>query len=91
MLAAYPLEAPVVAQWGYDMQEGDDVILRIEIGPANRTGDLLVNVVIADDGNDNGDRVRSSFLTNYPQLEAFRMDIAKLMDGEISEAVLEGQ
>jgi hypothetical protein len=94
-LADYPLspEAPVVGQWGYEMQEGEDLILRIEITPANKTGDLLVRVEIADDLHDPGprDRVRSSFLTNYPQLESFRSDIAKLMDGEISEAVLTGR
>jgi hypothetical protein len=94
-LFAYPLppEAPVVAQWGYDMQEGEDLILRIEITPANKTGDLLVRVEIADDLQDRGprDRVRSSFITNYTQLESFRSEIAKLMDREISEAVLTGR
>jgi len=93
-LAAYPLspEAPVVGQWGYEKQDGEDLILRIEITPANKTGDLLVRVEIADDLQEPPrDRVRSSFLTNYPQLESFRSDIAKLMDGEVSEAVLTGR
>ena len=92
-LSSYPLEASVVAQWGYNMQEGDDLILRLEIAPANLTGDLLVTVEIADDLQDHGgsDRVKSSFLTNYPQLESFRLAIDKLMDGEVSEAVLQGQ
>jgi hypothetical protein len=94
-LAAYPISqvAPVTAQWGYEMQEGEDLILRVEIAPANKTGDLLVRVEIADDLHDQGprDRVRASFLTNYPQLESFRSDITKLMVGEVSEAVLTGR
>jgi hypothetical protein len=94
-LAAYPLssDAPVIGQWGYEMQEGEDLILRIEITPANKTGDLRVCVEIADDIQDQGppDRVRCSFITNYPELGAFRSDIAKLLDGEVSEAVLTGR
>jgi hypothetical protein len=94
LLAAYPIspEAPIMVQWGYETLEGEDLILRIEIAPANRTGDLLVRVEIADDLPDHGprDRVRASFLTNYPQLESFRSGIAKLMEGAVSEAVLTG-
>jgi hypothetical protein len=91
-LAAYPIadEAPVAAQWGYDMQEGDDLILRIEIAPANKTGDLIVRVEIADDHAPQN-RVRSSFLTNYPDLESFRSGIAALMDGRVAEAALTGR
>lgn len=91
-LATYPLVAPVTAKWGYRMQEGEDLILSVEIGPANRRGDLFVRVEIVDDLHDHGhrDRVRSSFQTNYPQLETFRREIAQVMDGKATEAVLEG-
>ena len=93
-LTTYPITVsmPVVAQWGYDMQEGEDLILRIEVAPANMTGDLSIYVEIADDTHDQGprERVRCSFLTNYPQVEGFSSAIAKLMDGDTSEAILAG-
>lgn len=91
-LAAFPIEvgAPIVAQWGYEMQEGDDLILRIEIAPADSLGNLKVRFEIADD-NAAEDRVRGSFLTNYPEIDAFRMEIAKMMDNETEEAVLTGR
>ena len=59
-LKTYPIPAsvPIVAQWGYNMQEGEDLILRIEVGPSNRTGDLRVEVEIADDTHDHGPRER---------------------------------
>jgi hypothetical protein len=94
-LKTYPIQAssPIAAQWGYEMQEGDDLILRIEVAPANATGDLRVSVEIADDTHDYGprERVRCSFLTNYPQVEGFSSAIAQLMDGDRSEAILEGR
>lgn len=91
-LAAFPIssDTPIVAQWGFDMQEGDDLILRIEIAPANRRGDLTVRFEIADEYEPR-DRTRASFLTNYPDVDAFRSEIAKLMDRELDEAVLKGQ
>jgi hypothetical protein len=91
-LAAFPLtaDAPVVAQWGFNMQEGDDLILRIEIAPANSRGDLVVRYEVADDYEPR-ERVRASFRTNYPDLDAFRLDIAKLVKNETDEAVLTGR
>lgn len=91
-LAEYPIaeDAPVGAQWGYDMQQGDNLILRIEVAPANKRGDLVVRFEVADD-YEAQNRVRGSFLTNYPDLDAFRLGIAKLMDSEIEEAVLIGR
>jgi len=85
-----PKDAPIVAQWGLDQLEGDDLILRIEIAPANRRGDLAVRFEIADDYEPQ-ERVRASFRTNYPELTAFRDDIAKLVKNEIQEAVLVGK
>lgn len=91
-LAVYPInkENPVVAQWGYDMQTGDDLILRIEVVPADKRGNLVVRFEVADD-DDTRNRVRGSFLTTYPDLDSFRLGIAKLMDNVIEEAVLTGR
>ncbi len=90
-LSIYPitLDAPLSAEWGYEMQKGDDLMLSVEVSPKNTTGDLLVRVVVAD-FDDPTKRVRTSFVTNYPDLEAFRLAIAQLMNREIEEAVLEG-
>lgn len=90
-LSAYPIieEAPVIAQWGYEMQEGNDVIIRIAIAPKNKTGDLSVAVVIADD-HDQLQRLTASFRTGYAAIDLFRRDIAKLMNREADEAVLHG-
>ena len=91
-LGTYPIsaDAPLAAQWGYNMQEGDDLILKVEIAPANASGDLKVAVEIADDNN-RSNRVRTSFTTNYPDLLSFQSQIAQLMTGEIDEAVLSGR
>jgi len=66
-LATFPIEAdtPIAVQWGYDMQEGNDLTLSIVIAPLNRTGDLAVRVEIADD-HEPAQRVRACFVTNYP-------------------------
>lgn len=90
-LSAFPITAdhPIVAQWGYEMQMGDDLILRIEIVPANKRGDLAVHFEVADYAPPRN-RARGSFTTNYPDLEAFRADIAVLMDREAEVAILVG-
>lgn len=91
-LGAYPITAdqPVVAQWGFNLQEGDDLILRLEIAPANTRGDLGVRFEIADD-YEPCNRVRGWFMTNYPELAAFRDSIVRLMNREVEEAILAGQ
>lgn len=91
-LGAYPIpeESPAIAQWGYEMQQGDDVIIRITIGAKNKTGDLLVSVVIADD-HDQAQRLCGSFVTDYAAMESFRLDIARMMVDGGHEAVLYGQ
>lgn len=91
-LDVFPItaEKPVSVQWGFNMQEGDDLILRFQIAPTNTRGDLVVRFEIADDYEPQN-RVRGWFLTNYPDLDAFRVGIALLMNGEVAEAVLAGQ
>ena len=72
------------------MQEGDDLMVSVEIGPDNPRGDLRVRVELAD-YNEPTERLRTSFLINYPDLEDFRLSIAKLMDRQADEAVLLGR
>jgi hypothetical protein len=90
-LSAYPIstEKPVVAQWGYEQQEGDDLTVRIEIGPKDSLGELVARVEIADD-HEPSMRVRAAFRTGYPALEMFQRDITKLMAGELDVATLLG-
>ncbi len=80
----------VVAQWGFDMQEGDDLKLRLEVVPADKRGNLFLRFEIADD-DEPEDRARGRFITNYPDVDAFRREIAGLMKNEVEEAVLNGR
>lgn len=91
-LDIYPILAdrPIAAQWGFDMQEGDDLILRLEISAHDTRGNLRVEFELADD-YDPQHRVKGSFLTNYPEIDAFRIGIARMMDRETNQAVLNGQ
>ena len=72
------------------MQDGDDLILSVEISPDNPRGDLRVRAEIADE-NEPSERLRTSFVTNYPEIENFRLRIAKLLEREADEAVLVGR
>ena len=91
-LSALPItpDHPIVAQWGYGMQVGDDLILRLEIASAKKRGDIAVHFELADHDVPRR-RARGCFATNYPYLEAFRADIALLMDRKAEEATLVGQ
>lgn len=91
-LSTYPISpsAPLSAAWGYEPWEGDALVVSIEIAPANGRGDLGVKVALRDH-TDATECLRTSFITNYPDLEVFRLAIANLMDGKIDEAVLLGR
>jgi hypothetical protein len=91
-LRTYPIpaEAPLSGAWGYEPWEGDALVVNIQIAPANRRGDLKVSVDLAD-YVDAAERLRTSFLTNYPELEAFSASIDRLMKREVAEAVLPGR
>ncbi len=91
-LAVFPIsaDAPVIGQWGFNYQEGDDLIIRVGIAPADPRGNLRVSFEIADQDEPRS-RVRAWFLTNYPDVETFRAQITALMDHEIGEAVLVGR
>jgi hypothetical protein len=78
-----------LVQWGYEGLEGDDLIVRIEIGPKDSLGELIARVEIADH-NEPWKRIRTCFRTGYPALEMFQRDIAKLMACEAEVAILLG-
>lgn len=90
-LSVYPIkeDSPVVAQWGFEMQQGNDLILRFEISPADKRGNLVMRFEVADDHKPHN-RARGMFQTNYPNLDAFRVSIAQLMYNQIEEAILMG-
>lgn len=90
-LSIYPvkIDEPLMAQWGYDDQRADNLIIRIKIAPKNSLGELVADIEIADE-NERWKRVRTSFRTGYPALEMFQRDIARLMAGEAEVAVLIG-
>ncbi len=95
-LNAYPIahDAPIRGAWGYEPWEGDALVVSIEIGAADKRGNLLVKVRLRDHTEmgegEPTECLRTSFLTQYPQLEAFRLDIAKLMDRKAERAKLLG-
>jgi hypothetical protein len=91
-LAAFSIspDAPIVAQWGYNAQEGEDLIIRVEIAPADLRGNLRVSFGIAD-LHETQNRLRSAFLTNHPDVLAFSRQVAELMDGKLIEAILQGR
>ena len=96
-LSAFPIppDKPLKAEWEATRLDNHvpvdrAMIIGVKIGPANLTGDLLVRVEITDD-DDWSRRVCTSFLTNYPDLEAFGRSIANLMDRRVDKAILRGQ
>ena len=91
-LRQYPIlpDSPVKGQWGFEMQEGDDLILSMEVAPANSTGDLGVHVALADH-IDREHRLRTSFLTNYAELASFASALSAVMARSADEAVLVGR
>ena len=96
-LSTYPIppEAPLKAEWGYEPWEGDALVISVEIAPAGGRGDLSVKVWLRDHTEmgegEPSECLRTSFITNYPDLEAFRLAIANLMNGKADEAQLLGR
>lgn len=95
-LSTYPIptEAPLKAEWGYEPWEGDALVVSVEIAPAGKRGDLAVKVWLRDytemGEGEPFECLRTSFITHYPELEGFRLEIANLMDGKADEAKLLG-
>ena len=95
-LVAYPIapEAPIKGEWGYEPWEGDALVVSIEITAADKRDNLSVKVWLREHTEmgegEPSEWLCTSFLTQYPELESFRLDIAKLMDGKAEEAKLLG-
>lgn len=96
-LSTFPITsaAPLKAEWGYEPWEGDALVVSVEIAPADKRGNILVKVGLRDH-TEMGEGpptecLRTSFLTHYSELEAFRLGIADLMDGKADEATLTGR
>lgn len=95
-LSTYPVqpEAPLKAEWGYEPWKGNALVVSIEIAPAGKRGDLAVKVWLRDHTEmgegEPSECVRTTFFTHYPELEAFRCEIASLMGGKAEEAKLLG-
>lgn len=92
-LATYPIlpEEPVTGSWGYKPWEGDSLVVSVEIAPADTRGNLQVKVWLRDlDDGPPSACIRTSFITNYPELEAFRTAIAGMMNREADTAALVG-
>lgn len=75
-LSAFPIPAqqPAVLQLGYNDCEGDDLILGVEITPADGSGHLRVRVEVAD-MYEQRDRLRVSFQTTYSEVDIFRSSL----------------
>jgi hypothetical protein len=92
LLKQYPLpsDAPIRAQWGFEMQEANDLILSIEVAAANATGDLVVRVEMADHLFPE-QRLRTSFTTAYAEVASFADALTGVMAKGQDEAVLSGK
>lgn len=96
-LSTYPItpEAPLKAEWGYEPWEGNALVISVEIAPVSKRGDLAVKVWLRDNTEMGEGQpfecLRTSFITHYSELEAFRLAIANLMDGKADEARLLGR
>lgn len=91
-LAAFPIarDQPREALWGYAGR-----MARVTVRAVNVTGTLLVSVEIEDAVAVPADApvvagVRAAFVTDYPQVEAFRRSLAALIDRRAGQAVLRG-
>ena len=91
-LSTFPIDdhKPINAEWGYTENGVYERVLSVTIAPAEARGALRVRVEIADE-HDPSDHVRASFRTSYAALAAFQTEVARLMAGEIEQAVLKGE
>lgn len=81
-------DAAFSREWGYNLHEGDDLIVLLQFDRLAKD-DYLVTVELAD-GHLPQDRVRTRFKTNLQAVLWFVRDAKKVMDREIEEAVLLG-
>ena len=95
-LSTYPIspEAPIKAAWGYEPWEGNSLVVSLEIAPADKRGNLTVKVWLRDYTEPSEaepfECVRTSFITNYLNLDVFRLDVERLMEQKSGTAALLG-
>jgi hypothetical protein len=91
-LRQYPIppDAPIQAQWGFDMQKENDLILSIEVAAIEETGDLLIRVEMADHVSPE-ERLLTSFTTSYAELASFADALKGVMAKSRDEAILSGK
>ena len=92
-LSIFPIRSgePLAATWGYSGS-----MARVVISAPNTTGTLVASVEIeahlTEPRNQRRDAmsggVRTAFVTDYVQIDAFRRAIANLMDRKVGEAIL---
>ena len=92
-LSIFPIRSgePLAATWGYSGR-----MTSVVISAPNATGTLVASVEIETHlivpRNERWDAmsggVRTSFVTDYVQIDAFRRAVANLMDRKVGEAIL---
>ena len=90
-LASFPIaiENPVNAEWGFTVQGDYFVITKISIAPSGLTGGLAARVTLAN-YYEPSNMCSTSFQTDYPSIELFRMQIQRMMDDRSGIAKLVG-
>ncbi|MFM6932687.1 MAG: hypothetical protein ACKOUT_10645 [Novosphingobium sp.] len=90
-LATRPLVAgaPIVVQWGYNMQEGDDLIVRLAF-EIIENGNIQIAVELGDTHGPHN-RLRTSFECFHGALPIFSRDIEVMMQGNLGAAVIDGR
>ena len=90
LLAYSLLDEPPVLRCGFNEGQGDDLIVSVEVKPADSRGGLTVSVEIADHVKPTR-RVRADFRSHYSELAAFQNALMQKGRGEVEEAVLAGE
>jgi hypothetical protein len=90
-LGRYPITAsePIACEWGYGEFGEYTLVTRVEITPVGLTGALVVNVNLAN-FHEPANRCQTQFRTNYGSVATFKDQIAQLMRGEATTAILSG-
>ena len=87
-LAVFPLP-PVTFEHGFNQLAGNDLRIALKFVQVNSRGELKVAVTVADYLEPDR-RLRTDFLTHYPQLETFSRSILRMLDRKTGAAELEG-
>ncbi|MFC0590551.1 hypothetical protein ACFFF7_14160 [Novosphingobium aquiterrae] len=89
-LVAYTASSVAVfsRQWGYNLHEGDDLIIRLQFDRLAKD-EYILTAELAD-GHQPEDRVLTRFKTNSQAVLWFVRDVKKVMDRDLAEAILLG-